>query len=928
MFERSITVKVINHSDTPTLSWGGENFDYGGWKGESRQTTVGKATELHFDTTGWMGVGGYVYYENADKSKSLLIGFSLPIASSFCFTARFDVGTMDYQAICDRMQYLELPTASGGTVRTANGCAWETEQITDQSAVVICYLLPQPQACSSLPKDITDKLVGSKRCTSTLSEPSQPTSGETFGSWVERKINIEVHNLSSETFSFDGDWFLAGQWLTERPAKLKPNEKTNLVLVSDGMWGVNGLCWYVNDSSHDIYCSIVFGYFTYSGATFNAWAGPPPAELLEEISKAPSPDPLTEQRPEGHGCSWQLFVDADSSSLRVHLEIPPAIEKMNLLRYPPPVPKAETSAEGAEGGEADGEELADSKTLALRSGATTEEEEQRQALESFLDTTRPRDAFDGTCSGLKAAGAGVVAGGVALVGLPVYGAREEGVGGFITGLAKGVSAGVGLAATGVIAGVTQVARGLANTPEAINQGMVQSGKRWDQEKGAWVDDFTNLRQEVTLVDSIPDKDSDEDDDGHPHSTSGSAGVADTTFYDIIGVAPDADPVTIKKAYFKTALRVHPDKNPDDPEASKQFQKLAQAYQVLGDPSSREKYDRIGQEALNDAKTPTIDPTIFFGMLFGSEKFEKYIGSLYLAMQTDHIARDVQRDLKRRTRDQQEDMQDALPASLENEVRASMDTKKDARLKRRQFIREVKCAKNLCERLSLWVEKRDEVGFLKSISLEAHDLVKTPFGGRLLRTLGTVYENAVEQYIGGLRGHFTLETQWAGWRETARSASSRFNAMSSVAKSAYAIKTLHEATDSTKKAEETEAEGEAKEPEDPEAAKRAAEEKERRRRAELERVTRQHLEEQLPVFLQAIWDVSVVDIEDTVQKVCNKILKDVSVPWQLRLRRAQALARLGRTFRDVGQVESSDLTKSMVAKAHVEEALYGSISSKA
>merc|ERR1712046_195519 len=98
----------------------------------------------------------------------------------------------------------------------------------------------------------------------------------------------------------------------------------------------------------------------------------------------------------------------------------------------------------------------------------------------------------------------------------------------------------------------------------------------------------------------------------------------------------------------------------------------------------------------------------------------------------------------------------------------------------------------------------------------------------------------------------------------------------------------------------------------------------------EEATRQQLtslEESLPVFLQTIWDVSVVDIESTLSIVCDKILTDVSVPWQLRQCRAIALLRLGRIFRDVGQVEHSDFSETQVAKQHFEEALYSAIREK-
>merc|ERR1740123_3048110 len=85
-----------------------------------------------------------------------------------------------------------------------------------------------------------------------------------------------------------------------------------------------------------------------------------------------------------------------------------------------------------------------------------------------------------------------------------------------------------------------------------------------------------------------------------------------------------------------------------------------------------------------------------------------------------------------------------------------------------------------------------------------------------------------------------------------------------------------------------------------------------------RQTMSSLEDSLPVFLQTIWDVSAVDIENTLRHVCDKVLKDISVPWQIRHRRAIALQRLGRVFRDVGQVEHTDISQSQVAKQHLEE----------
>ena len=52
------------------------------------------------------------------------------------------------------------------------------------------------------------------------------------------------------------------------------------------------------------------------------------------------------------------------------------------------------------------------------------------------------------------------------------------------------------------------------------------------------------------------------------------------------------------------------------------------------------------DAISDQALPNIDPGLFFSMLFGAEQFEKYIGKLYLAMQSDHIAKDLQKDFER------------------------------------------------------------------------------------------------------------------------------------------------------------------------------------------------------------------------------------------------------------------------------------------
>lgn len=105
-------------------------------------------------------------------------------------------------------------------------------------------------------------------------------------------------------------------------------------------------------------------------------------------------------------------------------------------------------------------------------------------------------------------------------------------------------------------------------------------------------------------------------------------VVDTTYYDLLGIKPDATFLEIKKAYRKAAIKLHPDKNPDDPTAAAKFQEVGEAYQVLSDETLRSKYDKYGKQE----SMPTEgfeDPSEFFSMIFGGDAFKSWIGELSL-----------------------------------------------------------------------------------------------------------------------------------------------------------------------------------------------------------------------------------------------------------------------------------------------------------
>lgn len=69
--------------------------------------------------------------------------------------------------------------------------------------------------------------------------------------------------------------------------------------------------------------------------------------------------------------------------------------------------------------------------------------------------------------------------------------------------------------------------------------------------------------------------------------------ASDDYYKVLGIARDASPADIQKAYRTLARKYHPDVNPDDKKAKEKFQKVQAAFDVLNDPSKREMYDRYG-----------------------------------------------------------------------------------------------------------------------------------------------------------------------------------------------------------------------------------------------------------------------------------------------------------------------------------------------
>lgn len=77
-------------------------------------------------------------------------------------------------------------------------------------------------------------------------------------------------------------------------------------------------------------------------------------------------------------------------------------------------------------------------------------------------------------------------------------------------------------------------------------------------------------------------------------------TAPRDYYEVLGVARDAPADEIKKAYRKLALKNHPDRNPDNPEAIEAFKEASEAFDVLSDGEKRARYDRFGHAGVKGA----------------------------------------------------------------------------------------------------------------------------------------------------------------------------------------------------------------------------------------------------------------------------------------------------------------------------------------
>jgi molecular chaperone DnaJ len=96
-------------------------------------------------------------------------------------------------------------------------------------------------------------------------------------------------------------------------------------------------------------------------------------------------------------------------------------------------------------------------------------------------------------------------------------------------------------------------------------------------------------------------------------------MAKEDYYQLLNVARNASDDDIKKSFRRLAMKYHPDRNRDNPEAEEQFKKIKEAYEILSDPKKRSAYDQFGHAG--------VDPSMGGGG-FGGANFSDIFGDVF------------------------------------------------------------------------------------------------------------------------------------------------------------------------------------------------------------------------------------------------------------------------------------------------------------
>ncbi|KAI0564734.1 Chaperone J-domain containing protein [Gracilaria domingensis] len=364
---------------------------------------------------------------------------------------------------------------------------------------------------------------------------------------------------------------------------------------------------------------------------------------------------------------------------------------------------------------------------------------QIRADQVAREEARPRNVGQGTLGLVGDSLGGAALGAAALVMGPIQGYRENGAKGLLGGAVGGLAVGVAATAYGVGSGLTKFAHGAKQTARSFDSSstderlVVREGDR--PLPGVYKRERDQLYGELQAAHNAESAKSSADALGAP---------VDNKLYDVLGIKPDASPAQIRKAYYKMAQRYHPDKNPDDSEATAKFQEVSAAYQILSDPVKREEYHRLGEQAATDETL--MDPKALFALMFSD--FDHIVGDLATATIL-RASLDAENGQEGGSDGQGASSSTQVPQSTEERQKEAERARKR---KKQQFqtAREAHLVHLLNRRLEPWMNG-DEESFIRHAKHEVFAMREEPFGREVLTTVGYVYGRRASRFLEKKKG---------------------------------------------------------------------------------------------------------------------------------------------------------------------------------
>ncbi|RKP30357.1 DnaJ-domain-containing protein [Metschnikowia bicuspidata] len=390
---------------------------------------------------------------------------------------------------------------------------------------------------------------------------------------------------------------------------------------------------------------------------------------------------------------------------------------------------------------------------------------------------------------------------------------------------------------------------------------------------------------------------------------------DTVYYDILGVLSNATDIELKKAYRKKAIRLHPDKNTEDPDASAKFQELGEAYNILQNKESRAMYDELGVEGMKTNgmanENADFDVNDFFKMIFGGKSFHFWIGELSMLSEITQTAELIDGD-STYTRDEWQ-----IPGNLqaiENgestfngrndwESKRIILKEKKERLVALQEESKRMSEKRVAELTAILIARIGDYEaattpdaldtFISKLKVELEELKLESFGIQLVHLIGKTYVTQANATIHALRTFGMSKIITSTKRKTDRM------------KSGFLI--IKKALDAQASADGLLSDNyfsESNDPDTPEA--------DRTRQAEAERLI-------TGKFLATAWASTKFEVSGTIIKVANKVLNEKGLSKKERLTRAHALIFIGKlmllTERTAEEAEEARIFEEMMAEAN-------------